>query len=124
MARKKTLNLSVPAEILNEFDAVCRHYGHAKQKGMVLSAALLMFLRADPKEQGECLKGIATAQITAGEQTLLERIRREQADAVAARLAAAPRKPARKAAKRAGKSVHARKSVPDLTNVSKRVRKS
>ena len=88
MPQKKPLNLSVPAELLDEFYAVCENYGHAKQKGQVLSAALLMFLRADPAEQGRCLEEIAGAEINAGVARMLERARKEQTLRVATRQAA------------------------------------
>jgi hypothetical protein len=88
MAQKKPLNLSVPAELLDEFYAVCEHYGHAKQKGQVLSAALLMFLRSDPAEQGRCLEQIVSAEINAGVSQMLDRARKEQGLRVATREAA------------------------------------
>ena len=88
MTQKKTLNLSVPAELLDEFYTVCQHYGHAKQKGQVLSAALLMFLRADPAEQGRCLEEVVGAEITSGVEQLLERARKEQGLRIATREAA------------------------------------
>jgi hypothetical protein len=85
MAEKKPLNLSVPAELLDEFYEVCGHYGHAKQKGQVLSAAILMFLRADPHEQGRCLEEIVSAEITSGVDQMLEKARKEQGLRVAMR---------------------------------------
>lgn len=121
MIKKKTLNLSVPEPLIEQFNIACRQYGHGKQKGMVLSAALLMFLRADPAEQGECLKQIATAQITAGVDDLVEQIQQEQAGAVLRRVGSSS---ANKAAKRAGKSVHKRTRLPGADDLKKRARKS
>ena len=124
MNRKKTLNLSVPEELLHQFDTVCKQYGHAKQKGMVLSAALLMFLRSDPAEQGECLKQIATAQITHGIEALVEQIQQEQADTVIRRIGNQTATTKHKAAKRASKSVHRRTKLPDIDDLKKQARKS
>lgn len=60
---KKTVNLTVPQPLLAPFDAVCARYGHGKQKGMVLSAAILMFLEAEEARQAAFVKRIAVAQI-------------------------------------------------------------
>ncbi|MEX0885017.1 MAG: hypothetical protein WD009_01140 [Phycisphaeraceae bacterium] len=112
MARKKTINLAIPEALLAEFNEVCRHYGHAKQKGMVLSAAMLMFLEADPARQGEVLERILIADVRSGVESMVERARVEQARAIAQRDAesaagAAPAAPPlRRAAKPAGRSRH------------------
>ena len=79
MPRKKTINLAVPESLLEEFNEVCAHYGHAKQKGLVLSAAILMFLEADPAEQGKALERIMIADVRSGVASLIERARTEQA---------------------------------------------
>jgi hypothetical protein len=68
---KKTLNLAVPDDLLHAFNALCGHYGHAKQKGLVLSAALHMFLEADPREQGRHLRAVLERQVDVGVQSLL-----------------------------------------------------
>ncbi len=70
MPPKKTLNLAVPADLLERFNSLCQQYGHNKQKGMVLSAAVLMFLRAEPEVQGRFLQEVATAEIEAGVKRL------------------------------------------------------
>jgi antitoxin component of RelBE/YafQ-DinJ toxin-antitoxin module len=88
MAQKKPLNLAVSAELLEEFYAACEHYGHAKQKGQVLSAALLMFLRSDPQEQGRCLEQVVSAEINAGVAQMIDRARKEQSLRIATREAA------------------------------------
>ncbi len=71
------------------------HYGHAKQKGLVLSAAMLMFLEADPSEQGKALERIMIADVRNGVDTLIERaeLSRSNASTHAARpiLPRAPR---------------------------------
>jgi hypothetical protein len=66
---KKTVNLSVSEEILHRFNQICGRYGHGKQKGMVLSAAILMFLEADSALQAEFVKRIAVASVDSHRQT-------------------------------------------------------
>ncbi len=85
MAKKKTINLTIPEDLLTEFNTVCQQYGHAKQKGQVLSAAILMFLRADPEAQGRCLEDIVGADITAGVAKMIDRAKREQGLRIATR---------------------------------------
>lgn len=111
MPRKKTINLAVPVPLLDEFTEVCRHYGHAKQKGLVLSAAILMFLEADPAEQGRALERILIADVRSGVDALVQRAKEEQARRIKHRqTAAAPdAEPYAKAAKKAGE---ARKAFP------------
>jgi len=123
MIEKKTLNLTVPASLLAEFDQVCRHYGHGKQKGMVLSAAILMFLKADPVEQGRCLKELAAAQIDTGVETMIRRCRAERAEKACARNGEQTSQigggPAQKplAAKEAQDSVHVITKLPTLDDL-------
>ncbi|MEL7088051.1 MAG: hypothetical protein AAGL98_06360, partial [Planctomycetota bacterium] len=85
MARKPTVNLAVPEPLLNEFNAVCRAYGHNKQKGQILSAALMMFLEADPRDQGRWIQEVARADVERGVAALLQRIRQHQQLKVATR---------------------------------------
>ncbi|MEM6553787.1 MAG: hypothetical protein AAF750_16840 [Planctomycetota bacterium] len=85
MARKPTVNLSLPESLLMEFNEVCRAYGHNKQKGQVLSAALMMFLQADPRDQGYWVQEVARADVENGVEELLERVRRQQGLQVATR---------------------------------------
>ena len=87
MARKKTINLAIPEALLAEFNEVCRHYGHGKQKGMVLSAAMLMFLEADPAQQGEVLERILISDVRSGVESMIDRARAKQAEAIAQRKA-------------------------------------
>ena len=129
MSKKKTLNLTVSAELLAEFDQVCRHYGHAKQKGMVLSAAILMFLEADPVAQGECLKEIAVADITSGVREMIRRSHSRQAQAdggrqtETGRAEAADASGSRLAAKEADDSVHVITKLPTLEGLDGSARK-
>jgi len=85
MPRKKTINLAVPEPLLQEFNEVCAHYGHAKQKGLVLSAAILAFLESDPAEQGKALERIMIADVRSGVDMLVQRARAEQARRIDAR---------------------------------------
>ncbi|MFA9477610.1 hypothetical protein ACERK3_04805 [Phycisphaerales bacterium AB-hyl4] len=82
MPRKKTINLAIPEPLLEEFNEVCRHYGHAKQKGLVLSAAILMFLEADPAEQGESLERILISDVRAGVDSMIHRAKQEQLERI------------------------------------------
>lgn len=100
---KKTLNLAVPAELLADFNRVCALYGHGKQKGMVLSAALLMFLEAPASEQVRFVRRAALAEVDAAASRLglvgQTTTRSPDASTVSASLP-------RKAAKHARPSVH------------------
>ncbi len=61
--RKKTINLTVPRDLADAFDGVCGRYGHGKQKGMVLSAAILMFMEASAEQQAAYVKRLAVAEV-------------------------------------------------------------
>ena len=130
---KKTINLAVPAELLEHFNAVCLEYGHAKQTGLVLSAAIEMFLRADPVDQGQAIKSIVHAEIAEGVSRMVERGKQEQSLRIATRQAAQaaaglspdpptpsskplPRKAAKKAGGRSAK--HAIKKLPKLDDLA------
>lgn len=73
MGQKKTINLAIPAELADRFGQICGQYGHGKQKGMVLGAAILMFLEAQPRLQGEYVKRLAVADIESGVERLQAR---------------------------------------------------
>lgn len=126
MPPKKTVNLTVPSDLLDQFESVCRHYGHAKQKGMVLSAAILMFLEADPADQGECLKQIAVCDIEEGVAELKDKAGKEQSLRAALRKAeqraagdpAGPTRP-RKAAKPARTSKRRVTKLPSIDQIRK-----
>lgn len=121
MARKKTINLAVPEPLLYEFNEVCAHYGHAKQKGLVLSAAVLMFLEADPVDQGKALERIMIADVRSGVDSLIERARSEQARRIELRQGEAQVPPGQqptdpgllRAARKAGESRKSLKDLPD-----------
>jgi len=85
MQRKPTINLAIPETLLNEFNAVCRAYGHNKQKGQVLSAALMMFLEADPRDQGFWVEEVMRADVAQGIEQLLDKVRKQQGLRVASR---------------------------------------
>lgn len=112
---KKTLNLAVPAELLANFNRVCALYGHGKQKGMVLSAALLMFLEAPAEEQVGFVRRAALAEVDAAASRLGIV---GQAGMAAPQASVTPSPPQRKAAKHARPSVHGldRLASPPPTN--------
>jgi hypothetical protein len=132
MTPKKTLNLAIPAQLLEEFNEVCAHYGHGKQKGMVLSAAILMFLRANPHAQGEFLHEIMAADIAQGVKKMLaEKVDQAKRDSAAsAQLKTGvsfPQGPIdashvlpRKAAKKAGKAVRGLSKLPRLEDLGRK----
>ncbi|MEX0653110.1 MAG: hypothetical protein WD534_14370 [Phycisphaeraceae bacterium] len=115
MSRKKTINLAVPEPLLAEFNEVCRHYGHAKQKGLVLSAAILLFLEADPSEQGDALERILIADVRNGVDSMITRAKKEQIERIQTRETPAETPRLAKAAKKARP---ARKPVRRLPNPS------
>ncbi|MEM8739689.1 MAG: hypothetical protein AAGG38_14595 [Planctomycetota bacterium] len=78
MTRKPTLNLAVSEPLLVEFNQVCRAFGHNKQKGQVLSAALMMFLQTDPRDQGHWVRRVVEADIDQGVEELLMKVRQQQ----------------------------------------------
>jgi antitoxin component of RelBE/YafQ-DinJ toxin-antitoxin module len=111
---KRTINLTVDEDLLDRFNEACRAYGHSKQKGLVLSAAIRMFLEADPREQGEYLESIFRDDIDRGVATMMEKRRRIEGDEAAA--GESPSTPAarpKKAAKKKGRSKRAIKRPAD-----------
>ncbi|MFP4144666.1 MAG: hypothetical protein ACLFV3_05940 [Phycisphaeraceae bacterium] len=128
MARKKALNLAIPEQLLDEFNEACQIYGHGKQKGMVLSAAILMFLRAEPEVQGRYLEEVIRADVSAGVERMIERIRKEQALLLSTREAAERAQrgepgnppPQRKAAKKAGRPRRGLKHLPRIDDLEPR----
>ncbi|MEX1016148.1 MAG: hypothetical protein WD534_11910 [Phycisphaeraceae bacterium] len=73
------MNLTVPAELAERFETICKTYGHGKQKGVVLSAAILMYLGADPQKQGEMLREVIKSDISQGVDRMIERARANNA---------------------------------------------
>ena len=72
MIERKAINLTVPADLAEQFDAVCAAYGHGKQKGMVLAAAMRMFMDAEPMHQGRVMQQVMQQQIELGMETVQE----------------------------------------------------
>jgi hypothetical protein len=85
MRSRKTINLAVPADLAEQFDAICGVYGHGKQKGLVLAAAMLMFLEAHPEAQGEAIERVFQADVAQGVKQMLDRARAEQQQRIAAK---------------------------------------
>lgn len=83
MNRKPTINLAVDAKVLAAFERTAAAYGHGKQKGLVLTAALLHFLEADPRDQARSVEAAMRADLNSGTAALLAEARRRQAYAVA-----------------------------------------
>lgn len=95
MRSRKTINLAVPTDLAEQFDAVCGVYGHGKQKGLVLAAAILMFLESHPEEQGQAIERVFQADVADGVKQMLAQVRAEQQRRVAdpPKLAAKPQRP-------------------------------
>ena len=73
MGQKKTINLAVPTDVAEAFDRLSGVYGHGKQKGMVLAAAMQLFLDSTPAKQAEYVKRMATAPIDSAAMRLTQR---------------------------------------------------
>ena len=130
MASKKTINLAIPVPLLDEFNELCRHYGHGKQKGMVLSAAILMFLESHPAQQGDALERVLIADVRSGVDNLIAKAREEQARRLAddppcsGTETAADATPERSLPAIAAKTAHeAKQPLRDLPNVPQEFRK-
>ncbi|MCC6680384.1 MAG: hypothetical protein IT445_05725 [Phycisphaeraceae bacterium] len=78
MPRKKSLNLVIPEDLLRQFNEVSAAFGHGKQKGMVLSAAIAMFLDAPPPKQGQYLEQVMRAEVREGVDRLMDHARAQQ----------------------------------------------
>ncbi|MEM8782291.1 MAG: hypothetical protein AAGE65_05470 [Planctomycetota bacterium] len=128
MNRKPTINLAVDPKVLASFERTAAVYGHGKQKGLVLTAALLHFLEADPREQARCVEEAIRADLNAGTAKLLAEARRRQAYATAQRDASEgaglklvggtpPTKP-RRAAKKRGASRKSIKRLPSFEDLA------
>ena len=96
MPPKRTINLSIDEDLLQRFNEACSAYGHGKQKGLVLSAAIRMFLDADPRDQGAYLEAIFRDDIDKGVATMMAK--RGEADRP--RKAAKKRGPSQRPVKR------------------------
>lgn len=92
--RKDVFNISrsVPLQLGKTFDALARRYCHKKQQYVPLSAAMLMFIEADPTVQKEFVKRILAIEVdrTAGE--LIAEAKAEQAAKIEARERDSPSK--------------------------------
>ncbi|MEO0965394.1 MAG: hypothetical protein AAFY08_09760 [Planctomycetota bacterium] len=88
MSDKRTINLAIPADLADEFDRVSAIFGHGKQKGLILAAAIRLFLDTPPERQGELIQAVFADEVSRGVRAM--------------RLGQSP--PARKAAKKRGQS--------------------
>lgn len=64
--------------MLKAFEATAAVYGHGKQKGQVLTAAMLMFLEADPRDQGAAVSAVLEVQTRRGVSAMLTKARKRQ----------------------------------------------
>jgi hypothetical protein len=78
----KTINLAINTQMLEQFEQVTAIHGHGKQKGLVLSAAILMFLEADPRHQQRCVLAVMEQHTHQGMEQLLAEARAHQAQQV------------------------------------------
>jgi len=79
------MNLAVPVTLAEKFDSVAQRYGNAKQKGLSLSAALLMFIEAHPQEQVDHIKRVRDAELQDLVDEMVQEALRRQSKAVASR---------------------------------------
>lgn len=76
MAQKETINVNTHPAIAKQFRELAKNYDG--RIGMCLSAAMVMFMQADPEAQGDFLKRVFEAQIRDEVESLLQKIRDEQ----------------------------------------------
>ena len=76
MARRETINVSTHPSIAARFRELAVNYDN--RLGMCLTAAMLMFLESDPRDQGDFLRRVFDAQIRNEVEDLLEQIRSGQ----------------------------------------------
>ena len=72
-------------EIADAFNEVARQYCHAKQQGVPMAAAMLMFLEATPEYQAAKIKEVLGAEVDETAERLVEAARDRQAQAVQGR---------------------------------------
>jgi len=84
MARtKQGVNFSVHRELADRFrEATREYYG---KLGLCFSAALLMFLEADPKVQGDFIKRVFDAEVDDEILAVIEQAKAEQVKKIHAR---------------------------------------
>ncbi len=76
MPEKKTLSFRVSPVLVDQFrEATDRYYG---KTGVAFSAALLMFLEADPETQGAFMKRIFDAEVNQEVEATVEAALAEQ----------------------------------------------
>lgn len=83
MTRKQNINVFVDRKLAEQFRKAAEAY--LGRLGMCFSAAMLMFLEADPKTQGEYLTRIFKAEIDDQVQQLLDAATAEQRRRITAR---------------------------------------
>jgi hypothetical protein len=81
-SKRKRVSRDVPADIADEFETVGMRYCHAKQQNVVMAAAMLMFLEADPEQQAGKIKEVFSAQVDLTANQLVDQARARQAERV------------------------------------------
>ncbi len=83
MGRNLNLNLNISARVARQFREAAKHYDG--RIGLCASAALLMWLEADPKTQGAYLSEVFQLDLTDQVDDSLQAVKDEQARKVAER---------------------------------------
>jgi hypothetical protein len=83
MGQKVKFNVAVDGEIVERFRQVAEAYDN--RLGMCLTAAMLEFIEADPKEQGALLTRCFEAEIHGQVRDLIEQAKSEQTRRIHAR---------------------------------------
>src|SRR5205807_2181113 len=83
MARKQNINVYVDRGLAEQFRNAAQ--GYFGRLGMCFSAAMLMFLEADPRTQGEYLTKVFKAEVEDEVQAIVEAAKAEQARRIAER---------------------------------------
>jgi antitoxin component of RelBE/YafQ-DinJ toxin-antitoxin module len=83
MAKKQNINVYVDRRLAEQFRQAAQ--GYFGRLGMCFSAAMLMFLEADPRSQGEYLTKVFKAEVEDEVQAIVEAAKAEQHRRIAAR---------------------------------------
>lgn len=83
MPGKRTISFRIHPQLDERFrEATAQYYGKV---GICFSAAILMFLEADPKTQGDYLKRVFDAEVNDEVEATIDAARGEQARRIKAR---------------------------------------
>ena len=76
MARKVTINAFTHPDLAKRFREVVKTYNN--RIGTCLSAAIVLFLTADPETQGQAINEVLQAEVRDEVEAMIERIKEEQ----------------------------------------------